>query len=180
MQNSKLYVGNLRYSVTNEQLKELFSNYGEVRQVSIIEGKGFGFVEMSNPSEAERAKRRLDGFDFKGRILRVDEARPSFEKDRNRSSLEERSSAALTQTGRKVEIGGTMKDFIKYIAQAIVDYPEEVEVFEIEGSTTLVIEMKVAKGDIGKVIGKQGHTAMAMRTLLSAASKKRAILEIIE
>jgi len=76
MQGSKLYVGNIDYSVTNEQLEELFSNYGEVRQVNIIEGKGFGFVELSNPSEAEKAKGALDGTDFKGRTLKVDEARP--------------------------------------------------------------------------------------------------------
>lgn len=76
MQGSKLYIGNLSYSITNDQLKELFSNYGEVRNVNIIEGKGFGFVEMSTQVEAEKAKKALDGREFKGRILRVDEARP--------------------------------------------------------------------------------------------------------
>ncbi len=76
MQGSKLYVGNLGYQVTNKQLEELFSNYGEVRQVNIIEGRGFGFVEMSNPSEAEKAKEALDGSDLEGRALKVDEARP--------------------------------------------------------------------------------------------------------
>ncbi len=76
MQGSKLYVGNLNYSVTNEQLEKLFSDYGEVKQVNIIEYKGFGFVEMSNPSEAEKAKEALNGSDFKGRTLRVDEAHP--------------------------------------------------------------------------------------------------------
>jgi len=54
----------------------LFSNYGEVKQVNIIEGRGFGFVEMSDPSEAEKAKEALDGSDFDGRTLKVDEARP--------------------------------------------------------------------------------------------------------
>jgi len=76
MQGSKLYVGNLDYSVTSEQLQELFSNYGEVRLVNIIEGRGFGFVQMSNQSEAEKAKEALDGSDFGGRTLRVNEARP--------------------------------------------------------------------------------------------------------
>ena len=76
MQGSKLYVGNLNYSVTNKQLEELFSSHGEVKQVNIIEGRGFGFVEMSNPSEAEKAKEALDGSDFEGRALKVDEARP--------------------------------------------------------------------------------------------------------
>ncbi len=76
MQGSKLYVGNLTYSVTKERLEELFSNYGEVRQVNIIEGRGFGFVEMSNLSEAEKAKEALDGSDLEGRTLKVDEARP--------------------------------------------------------------------------------------------------------
>jgi len=76
MKGSKLYVGNLSYSVTNEQLEELFSNYGEVIQVNIIEGKGFGFVEMSNSAEAEKAREALNGSEFEGRTLKVDEARP--------------------------------------------------------------------------------------------------------
>jgi predicted RNA-binding protein YlqC (UPF0109 family) len=76
-----------------------------------------------------------------------------------------------------------MKELIKFIAQALVDYPEQVQVKEIEGEQTSVIELKVAKEDLGKVIGKQGRTARAMRTILSAAStklRKRAVLEIIE
>jgi RNA recognition motif-containing protein len=82
MQGSKLYVGNLSYGVTSEELEALFSEYGQVRNVNIIEGKGFGFIEMSNQSEAEKAKKGLDGSDFKGRTLKVDEARPRREKQR--------------------------------------------------------------------------------------------------
>jgi predicted RNA-binding protein YlqC (UPF0109 family) len=76
-----------------------------------------------------------------------------------------------------------MKDLINYIAQALVDRPEDVSVTEVEGNQTSVLELKVAKEDLGKVIGKQGRTARAMRTILSAASaklKKRTVLEIIE
>jgi predicted RNA-binding protein YlqC (UPF0109 family) len=76
-----------------------------------------------------------------------------------------------------------MKELIKYIAQALVDSPELVEVVEVEGNQTSVLELKVAKEDLGKVIGRQGRTARAMRTILSAASakiKKRTVLEIIE
>jgi predicted RNA-binding protein YlqC (UPF0109 family) len=76
-----------------------------------------------------------------------------------------------------------MKDLISYIARALVDDPEEVTVTEVEGDRTSVLELKVAKEDLGKVIGKQGRTARAMRTILSAASakiKKRTVLEIIE
>ncbi len=76
-----------------------------------------------------------------------------------------------------------MKDLITYIAKALVDKPDEVVVSEIEGEQTSVIELKVAKEDLGKVIGKQGRTARAMRTILSAASTKinqRSVLEIIE
>ncbi|MBN2123550.1 MAG: KH domain-containing protein [Deltaproteobacteria bacterium] len=76
-----------------------------------------------------------------------------------------------------------MKELISYIAKALVDKPEEVIVTEIEGEQTSVIELKVAKEDLGKVIGKQGRTARAMRTILSAAStkiNKRSVLEIIE
>ena len=82
MQGSKLYVGNLTYSVTKEQLQELFSSHGNVQNVTVIEGKGFGFVEMSSPSEAEAAKSALDGTDFEGRTLKVDEARPPRSRDR--------------------------------------------------------------------------------------------------
>ena len=76
-----------------------------------------------------------------------------------------------------------MKDLINYIAQALVDHPEQVSVNEVEGNQTSVLELKVAKEDIGKVIGKQGRTARAMRTILNAASakvKKHAVLEIVE
>ncbi|MBN1503630.1 MAG: RNA-binding protein [Candidatus Eisenbacteria bacterium] len=82
MQGSKLYVGNLSYSVTSDQLEELFGAYGSVKQVTVIEGKGFGFVEMSSPAEAEKAKAALDATDFKGRTLKVDEARPPRERER--------------------------------------------------------------------------------------------------
>ena len=76
-----------------------------------------------------------------------------------------------------------MKDLISYIAKSLVDKPEEVDVTELEGEQTSVIELKVAKEDLGKVIGKQGRTARAMRTILGAAStklNKRSVLEIIE
>ncbi len=76
MTEKKLYVGNLKYSVTNEQLQELFGTYGEVANVNIIEGKGFGFVEMSSVEEAEKAKDALNNTDFDGRPLKIDEARP--------------------------------------------------------------------------------------------------------
>jgi predicted RNA-binding protein YlqC (UPF0109 family) len=77
----------------------------------------------------------------------------------------------------------TMKELIKFIAQSLVDNPDQVEVSEILGEQTSVIELRVAKEDLGKVIGKQGRTAKAMRTILSAAStkmRKRTVLEIIE
>jgi len=76
-----------------------------------------------------------------------------------------------------------MQDLIRYIAQALVDNPDQVVVSEVEGNQTSVLELQVAKEDLGKVIGKQGRTARAMRTILSAASakvKKRTVLEIIE
>jgi uncharacterized protein len=76
-----------------------------------------------------------------------------------------------------------LKELIEYMARALVDNPEQVKVSEVEGEQTSVIELRVAKEDLGKVIGKQGRTARAMRTILSAAStkiRKRAVLEIIE
>ena len=76
-----------------------------------------------------------------------------------------------------------MKELVTYIAQSLVDRPEAVTVAEVEGNQTTVLELTVAKEDLGKVIGKQGRTAQAMRTILSAVSskvKKRTVLEIIE
>lgn len=78
---------------------------------------------------------------------------------------------------------GRMRELIEYIAKALVDNPDEVSVSEVEGEVASVLELKVAKTDLGKVIGKQGRTARAMRTILSAAStklRKRAVLEILE
>jgi hypothetical protein len=76
-----------------------------------------------------------------------------------------------------------MKELVIYIAQSLVDKPEQVSVAEVEGNQTTVLELTVAKEDLGKVIGKQGRTAQAMRTILGAVSskvKKRTVLEIIE
>jgi uncharacterized protein len=76
-----------------------------------------------------------------------------------------------------------LKELVEYMARSLVDNPEQVHVSEIEGEQTSVIELKVAKEDLGKVIGKQGRTARAMRTILGAAStkvRKRSVLEIIE
>jgi predicted RNA-binding protein YlqC (UPF0109 family) len=76
-----------------------------------------------------------------------------------------------------------MKELVRSIAQALVDRPEEVEVREVEGEKTTVLELKVAVTDLGKVIGRQGRTARAIRTIVNAAAtklKKRAVLEILE
>jgi RNA recognition motif-containing protein len=80
MHGKKLFVGNLSYTVSEEQLKQLFSTHGTVVEVRIIGDKGFGFVEMSSQTEAENAKNELDGFNFEGRNIRVDEAKPKTEK----------------------------------------------------------------------------------------------------
>ncbi len=76
-----------------------------------------------------------------------------------------------------------MKELVEYIAKSLVDHPDAVKVTEVEGERTSVVELSVTKEDLGKVIGKQGKTARAIRTILSAAStkeNKRTILEIIE
>ncbi|MDH5581509.1 MAG: KH domain-containing protein [Bdellovibrionales bacterium] len=76
-----------------------------------------------------------------------------------------------------------LKDLISFISKSLVDMPDQVHVNEIVGEQTTVVELKVDKSDLGKIIGKQGRTARALRTILNAAStklKKRAVLEIIE
>ena len=89
--DNKLYVGSLKYEVSEEQLKELFSQFGEVQSVKIIinrdtgKSKGFGFVEMSNQEQAEKAASELDGKDFEGRTLRVNKAKPQERRGPRRS-----------------------------------------------------------------------------------------------
>ncbi len=76
-----------------------------------------------------------------------------------------------------------MKSLVEQIAKSLVDKPEEVSVAKVEGEKTVVFELRVATSDIGKVIGKQGNTARAMRTIMSAAGaklSKRCILEILD
>ena len=76
-----------------------------------------------------------------------------------------------------------LRDLVEFMAKALVDKPDEVEVNEIVGEQTTVVELKVSKDDLGKVIGKQGRTARSMRTILNAAStklQKRSVLEIVE
>jgi len=77
----------------------------------------------------------------------------------------------------------SMKDLVEYVVKALVDHPDQVKVSEVHGENTSVIELSVAKEDMGKVIGKQGRTAVAIRTILSNASmkvKRRSVLEIVE
>jgi predicted RNA-binding protein YlqC (UPF0109 family) len=76
-----------------------------------------------------------------------------------------------------------LRDLVECMVKALVDVPDEVEVSEINGEKTVVFELKVVKEDLGKVIGKQGHTARAMRTILGSAAtklKERGVLEILE
>ena len=78
---------------------------------------------------------------------------------------------------------GVVKNLVMTMVKALVDKPDEVSLREVEGEKTTVLELRVAKEDLGKVIGKQGKTAKAMRTILNATAtklKKRAVLEIIE
>lgn len=76
-----------------------------------------------------------------------------------------------------------MKEFVEYVVKALVDYPDEVNVREVDGERTVVFELRLNKTDIGKVIGKNGRTISALRSLLTSAAAKqgrRAVLEIIE
>ena len=82
-----------------------------------------------------------------------------------------------------MEDGGSMRELIEVVAKALVDFPDEVQVNVVEGQQTTVLELRVAPADLGKVIGKQGRTARAVRTILGAAGMKlrtRFVLEILE
>jgi len=82
-----------------------------------------------------------------------------------------------------MEDGGSMRELIELVAKALVDLPDQVQVNVVEGQQTTVLELRVAPEDLGKVIGKQGRTARAVRTILGAAGmklRKRFVLEILE
>jgi hypothetical protein len=76
-----------------------------------------------------------------------------------------------------------MKDLVLYLAKSLVNHPDEVEVREIQGETAAILELRVAKEDLGRIIGKQGRTAKSIRTLLNAAASRtnrKVVLEIVE
>jgi RNA recognition motif-containing protein len=82
--SQKLYVGNLNYKTTEDNLKQLFSQFGEVTSVNILQGRGFGFVEMAAPESAADAKAKLNGTEFDGRKLVINDARPRADHDGGR------------------------------------------------------------------------------------------------
>jgi len=96
MFSKKLYVGNLNYKTTEEKLKEAFAQFGEVTSVNILQGRGFGFVEMATPEASEEARNRMNGTDLEGRKIIVNEARPRTDRPRDRRE------------------GGDRRDFQKY------------------------------------------------------------------
>ncbi len=76
-----------------------------------------------------------------------------------------------------------MKDLVSYLAKSLVNHPDEVEVKEIQGETAAILELRVAKDDLGRIIGKQGRTAKSIRTLLNAVASRtnrKVVLEIVE
>ncbi len=76
MSSKKLYVGNLNYRTTDQTLKDVFSAFGEVASANVLQGRGFGFVEMAEEQAADEARARLNGTDLEGRKIVVNEARP--------------------------------------------------------------------------------------------------------
>jgi len=79
--------------------------------------------------------------------------------------------------------GNAMKELVIYLAKALVNHPDEVEVKEIQGETAAILELRVAKDDLGRIIGKQGRTAKSIRTLLNAVASRtnrKVVLEIVE
>ncbi|MCX6560483.1 MAG: RNA-binding protein [Candidatus Aminicenantes bacterium] len=86
MSSKKLYVGNLNYKMTDEALKAVFSPYGEVTSANVLQGRGFGFVEMAASEAADEARARLNGTDLDGRKIVVNEARPQTLRTREPAS----------------------------------------------------------------------------------------------
>jgi len=90
MFSKKLYVGNLNYKTTEEKLKEAFSQFGEVTSANILQGRGFGFVEMATEEASEEARNRMNGTDLEGRKIIVNEAGPRTDRPRERKEGGER------------------------------------------------------------------------------------------
>ncbi|MBM3294013.1 MAG: RNA-binding protein [Candidatus Aminicenantes bacterium] len=82
MSSNKLYVGNLNYKTTEDGLRQAFGRFGEVTMVNILQGRGFGFVEMATPEAAEEAKVKMNGTDLEGRRIIVNDAKPRTERPR--------------------------------------------------------------------------------------------------
>jgi len=100
MNTNKLYIGNLNYQTDQRTLEQAFSEYGDVIEVTIIEGRGFGFVEMDSNESAQSAMDALNGTEIDGRSIRVDEARPKRREDRDRGGYDNRRG------GRGYDRGG--------------------------------------------------------------------------
>lgn len=86
-------------------------------------------------------------------------------------------------SNQQVSEGQILKDLVQYVSEALVDRPEEVRVSVVEGESSIILELRVAAEDVGKVIGKGGQTAKALRKILSAAAtklKKKSLLQIVE
>jgi len=82
LSSNKLYVGNLNYKTTDEMLRQAFGQFGEVTSVNILQGRGFGFVEMSTPEGAEATRLKMNGTDLEGRRIIVNEAKPRADRPR--------------------------------------------------------------------------------------------------
>jgi predicted RNA-binding protein YlqC (UPF0109 family) len=89
----------------------------------------------------------------------------------------------MPRSAKEEAVVSEMKNLVQFMAEALVDHPEQVNVNVVEGENSIILELKVAPDDIGKVIGKGGQTAKAMRKILSAAAtklKKKSLLQIVE
>lgn len=95
----KLYVGNLNYNTTEASLRSAFESYGDVVSVKIIQHKGFGFVEYSSTEAAAAAKAAMNGKDLDGRLIRVNDARPTEKKSHHERSGQNRTGEQSTRSG---------------------------------------------------------------------------------
>lgn len=82
MESHKLYIGNLKHSMTDDELRDVFSGFGELKEVKLIRDRGFGFVTYKTLEGAERAREAMAGKEFEGRTLRVEDARPIYQSER--------------------------------------------------------------------------------------------------
>ena len=162
-----VHVGNLPWETTEDDLARLFEQFADVVGARVIQdrgtgrSRGYGFVELAAVEQVGAVCATLNGYQFNGRCLDVRPARPKPVRQQLSTPPD-----LLSQDDR------SMHELVTMMVRALVDHPEQVTVNKVEGERSITFEVRVAPDDFGKVIGKGGRIADALRTLIRAAGTR--------